>query len=91
MSSSTQPRFSASYLLPRTATLLLKTARRLKAMIRPAILIMTALMISQGLAYAQCVPVGADSTCGVVITITNTGAAVSSTGQGPYDTFDDTL
>jgi hypothetical protein len=42
-------------------------------------------------ASAQCPAYGADSTCGVVITITDTGTTVTQTGQGPYDGNDDTL
>ena len=42
-------------------------------------------------AIAVCPAVGADSTCGTVITITRTGATVTATGQGPYDGIDDTL
>jgi hypothetical protein len=42
-------------------------------------------------ANAQCPAFGADTTCGVVVTVTNKGATVSSTGQGPYDGIDDTL
>src|SRR3954469_2571578 len=41
---------------------------------------------------AQCPPkVGNDVGCGSVITITDTGATVKQTGQGPYDGSDDTL
>lgn len=42
-------------------------------------------------AFAQCPAYGADTDCGSVITITNTGATVTQTGQGPYDGSDDTL
>jgi len=42
-------------------------------------------------AGAQCPAVGADTGCGAVITVTDTGASVSLTGQGPYDGNDDTL
>lgn len=55
------------------------------------ILILGLLAISGSLANAQCPAVGADTGCGPVITVTNTGATVSFTGQGPYDGFDDTL
>jgi hypothetical protein len=44
-----------------------------------------------GSARAQCPAVGNDTGCGIVITITNQGATVSLTGQGPYDGIDDTL
>lgn len=42
-------------------------------------------------AQAQCPAYGNDSTCGVVITITDAGTTVTQTGQGPYDGIDDTL
>jgi hypothetical protein len=42
-------------------------------------------------AHAQCPAYGSDTDCGAVITITATGATVTSTGQGPYDGSDDTL
>lgn len=75
-----------SFPLPRNAILLLQS------MIRPvAILILTALTISLGLANAQCPPVGADTGCGAIITVTDAGASVSYSGQGPYDGSDDTL
>lgn len=48
-------------------------------------------MLSAGLAKAQCPAVGLDTGCGAVITITNTGATVSSAGQLPYDGIEDTL
>jgi hypothetical protein len=38
-----------------------------------------------------CPAFGADTDCGVIITITDTGATVSFTGQGPYDSVEDTL
>src|SRR5579862_4377823 len=41
--------------------------------------------------HAQCPAVGADTGCGIVITVTNTGASVSATGQGPFDGIEDTL
>src|SRR5262249_39711981 len=43
------------------------------------------------LAKAQCPPVGVDTGCGLVITVTDTGATVSVTGQPPYDDIEDTL
>jgi hypothetical protein len=42
-------------------------------------------------ANAQCPAFGADTTCGVVITVTDAGATATSTGQGPYDSIEDTL
>jgi hypothetical protein len=55
------------------------------------LLISGIVLISALPASAQCPAVGADSTCGAVITVTDTGATVSFTGQGPYDGNDDTL
>src|SRR5947207_11314105 len=52
------------------------------------------LMVSGCLAakgLAQCPAVGHATTCGAIITISDTGATVSLTGQGPYDGSDDTL
>lgn len=40
---------------------------------------------------ATCPAVGADSECGAVIIITNSGETIYYTGQGPYDTHEDTL
>ncbi|HLJ13476.1 MAG TPA: hypothetical protein VKV15_03195 [Bryobacteraceae bacterium] len=62
--------------------------------VRSTLLIMLA--VSAGAAYAQtnqspCPPVGSDTTCGVIITVTDAGASVALTGQGPYDSNDDTL
>jgi hypothetical protein len=42
-------------------------------------------------ASAQCPAAGNDTGCGALITITQTGANVTPTGQGPYDGSDDTL
>lgn len=42
-------------------------------------------------AGSVCPPVNDDTTCGTIITITDTGISVTSTGQGPYDGSDDTL
>jgi hypothetical protein len=51
-------------------------------------------------AHGQCPAVGADTTCGIVITVNQTGnapcppqgcAAITFTGQGPYDEIEDTL
>jgi autotransporter-associated beta strand protein len=38
-----------------------------------------------------CPAFGADSDCGAIITITNSGSTISFTGQGPYDGSDDTM
>ena len=57
-----------------------------------SMLILGILMLSTGLATAQvCPSVGQDTGCGTIITITDTGATVSSTGQPPYDGIEDTL
>jgi hypothetical protein len=57
---------------------------------RPFILTLGALALA-GSAGAQCPAAGNDTGCGILITITNQGATVSPTGQGPYDGADDTL
>jgi hypothetical protein len=36
-------------------------------------------------APAQCPSIGADANCGILITVTDTGAYLSNTGAGPYD------
>jgi hypothetical protein len=69
-----------------TAITLLASAKMLIAAL--SILIAA---ISGSTANAQCPPVGADSGCGVVITVTNTGATISRSGQPPYDNIEDTL
>jgi hypothetical protein len=58
-----------------------------------ALLILAFLAISGPSATAQglCPAVGGSSTCSVVITVTNTGASVSFTGEPPYDGIDDQL
>lgn len=56
-----------------------------------AIFVLGILAISASPANAQCPAFGADTTCGVVITITDKGATVTSTGQPPYDSIEDTL
>ena len=48
-------------------------------------------MFTQGLAVAQCPAVGQDTTCRIIITVTNSGATINLTGQGPYDGVEDTL
>ena len=58
----------------------------------PAILILATLAVFVGPANAQvCPPVGADTDCAIVITITDTSTDVKFTGQGPFDTIEDTL
>lgn len=42
-------------------------------------------------AQAQCPAVGQDTTCGTIITISDNGVSIQSTGQGPYDGIEDTL
>ena len=56
-----------------------------------AFFILCIVTILSSLANGQCPAFGADTTCGTVITITDAGAFVSFTGQGPYDGSDDTL
>ncbi len=54
--------------------------------------VLAAIALSPARANAQtCPAVGADTDCGTIITITDTGATVSFTGQGPYDGIEDTL
>jgi hypothetical protein len=55
------------------------------------ILVLSFLAISSSRLSAQCPPVGDDSDCGVIITIDDSGATVTATGQPPYDGDDDTL
>lgn len=69
--------------------------------IRLAILILAVVAISEGVANAQCPAVGADTNCGVVLTILDIGQGrgtcsaqncVSiSNNQGPFDEIEDTL
>ncbi|HSS19660.1 MAG TPA: Calx-beta domain-containing protein [Pyrinomonadaceae bacterium] len=56
-----------------------------------ALLILAVLVISVRTAEAQCPAVGSDTNCGVIITVTDTGASLSLTGQPPYDDIEDTL
>lgn len=45
-----------------------------------------------GVTYAGvCPAVGADTDCAIIITVTDSGATVSFTGQGPFDGIEDTL
>jgi len=77
-----------------TVTILLQNT------IRYTIFILGIAALSASAASAQCLAFGADTTCGVVITVIQTGnspcppqgcASLSFTGQGPYDGIDDTL
>ena len=43
------------------------------------------------IATAQCPAVGVNTTCAVILTITDTGATVTLTGQGPFDGIEDSL
>jgi len=54
-------------------------------------LFLGALAISGLPANAQCPAVGADTTCVTVLTVTDSGVSISTTGQGPYDGIDDAL
>ena len=47
--------------------------------------------ITRAIGGPICPAVGADTDCGIIITITNTGSTITFTGQGPYDTIEDTL
>lgn len=57
------------------------------------VLLLGVLAIPRGAAHAAgvCPAVGQDTDCGIIITITNDGATVTSTGQGPFDGIEDTL
>jgi hypothetical protein len=46
---------------------------------------------SSALTGAVCLAFGADTDCGTIITVSNTGISITSTGQGPYDSIEDTL
>jgi hypothetical protein len=68
----------------------------LRALKRSSLLIGTIALLSQivqGRAVAAnvCPPVGADTDCGTIITVSDTGTKVTHTGQGPYDSIEDTL
>lgn len=65
--------------------------RLFQSRLTPGLLVVVPLIISVNHLNAQCPPVAADTTCGAIITVTNSGASVSFTGQGPYDGIDDTL
>lgn len=57
-----------------------------------AVLGLIAGLASSGAALAGvCPAVGADSDCGVIITVTDSSTTVSFTGQGPYDGIEDSL
>lgn len=47
--------------------------------------------VSLANAQTVCPAVGQDTTCGTIITVIDTGATISNTGQGPYDGIEDTL
>src|SRR5205814_574266 len=47
--------------------------------------------ITRAVGGSICPAVGADTDCGIVIELTNGRANLTFTGQGPYDTADDTL
>jgi len=56
------------------------------------ILILCIFTFSAIVSHAQiCPTIRSDTDCGTIITITDTGATVSSTGQPPYDGIEDTL
>lgn len=77
---------SVSAMLGRTITVLRKTA------CLALILVFNVLTILSHAAYAgTCPPVGANTDCATVISIFDSGSVISHTGQGPYDTIEDTL
>lgn len=64
----------------------------LRNTIRSLILVLGVMAVSGNLAYAAtCPAVGADTDCGVIITITDQGSKALPTGQPPYDKIEDTL
>lgn len=66
----------------------MSSARRLSVMAFGLV----ACLASSGAALAGvCPAVGRDTDCGIIITVTDIGATVSFTGQGPYDGIEDTL
>jgi hypothetical protein len=62
-------------------------------------LMAAALLLPVGLTYhasaaraaTVCPAIGADTDCGIIITVADSGANITLTGQGPYDGEDDTL
>ena len=57
-----------------------------------SILVLAITITFVGAMSAQvCPAVGNDTDCGVIITITDSGASLSFTGQGPFDGIEDTL
>lgn len=76
-------------------------AVRSQTSIRIAILTLALFVISEGVANAQCPAVGADTNCGVVLTIQDIGngrgtcsaqnCVSISNNQGPFDQIEDTL
>jgi hypothetical protein len=87
--------YSASSTFSKTVRLLSQTPITL------AILVLAVFTISEDVANAQCPAVGADTNCGVVLTILDIGTGKGicsakncisiSNNQGPYDGIDDTL
>jgi hypothetical protein len=89
-------------MLPLSVTLAHLASRvyRVSTDLRWLALLLALGLIAAGNAGAQCPAVGADTTCGVVITVIQTSnspcppqgcASISFTGQGPYDQIEDTL
>lgn len=67
-------------------------------MIRPRIWTASFLTVLAASAFAErlanaatCPAFGYDTDCGTIITVTDNGLTIASTGQGPYDGNDDTL
>jgi hypothetical protein len=62
--------------------------------LRTLLLLTLFLLVTSGRsasARGVCPAVGADTDCGIIITVTDTGATVTTTGQPPYDSIEDTL
>lgn len=68
---------------------------RTRAMALRTLLLLTLfLLVTSGhsaSARGVCPAVGKDTDCGIIITVTDTGASLSVTGQPPYDDIEDTL
>jgi hypothetical protein len=67
------------------------SALRVRTTITSLVLMGIGLLVTPGQAIAQCPAVGQDTACGIIITVTDSGATITATGQGPYDGIEDTL
>jgi hypothetical protein len=63
----------------------------LRSTFQATILPLIAFVVFQGQANAQCPAVGAAATCDVFVTITDTWATITVTGQPPFDNIEDSL